>query len=62
MLIEIHTSENERAASLLNFFKIAVSPANGRIFIEYENVDQVPSIYRILEEADIDVFNIELKQ
>ena len=62
MLIEINTSDNNKAAKLLNFFKTTTSSKNGLVYIEYEDVDQLPAIRRILEEAGIKVFNIELIQ
>ncbi|RZL19584.1 MAG: hypothetical protein EOO89_02930 [Pedobacter sp.] len=60
MIIAINTSDNERTAGLLDFFSASVSPENGCVNIDYENLDQVPSICRILVEADIDIFSISM--
>ena len=58
MIIAINTSDNDRTAGLLDFFSSSVSPENGCVNIDYENLEQVPSICRILVEADIDILSI----
>ena len=58
MIIAINTSDNDRTAGLLDFFSSSVSPENGWVNIDYENLEQVPSICRILVEADIDILSI----
>lgn len=59
-LITINTSANNRAAKLLDFFEVSVSPADEWIIIKYESIDQIPSICRLLEEANIEVLHISV--
>ena len=62
MVIAINTSENNRAANLLNFYTVSVSQEDGLVKVAYENIDQIPSICRILIDNNIEIFNVSIEQ
>ena len=62
MVIAISTSENNRAANLLNFYTVSVSQEDGLVKVAYENIDQIPSICRILIDNNIEIFNVSIEQ
>lgn len=61
MVISINTSENNKAADLLDFYVISVSPVDGWVKVTYENLDQIPSICRILIDSNIEILSISLE-
>lgn len=62
MVIAINTSENNRAANLLDFYTVSVSQEDGLVKVAYENIDQIPSICRILIDNNIEIFNVSIEQ
>ncbi len=62
MVIAINTSENNRAANLLDFYAVSVSQEDGLVKVAYENIDQIPSICRILIDNNIEIFNVSIEQ
>ena len=62
MVIAISTSENNRAANLLDFYTVSVSQEDGLVKVAYENIDQIPSICRILIDNNIEIFNVSIEQ
>jgi hypothetical protein len=58
--IVLKTASNGKAAEILFFFATQLSEAGRSIMIEYESCEQVPSICRMLVDADIDIFEIYL--
>jgi hypothetical protein len=62
VVIAINTSENNRAANLLDFYAVSVSQEDGLVKVAYENIDQIPSICRILIDNNIEIFNVSIEQ
>jgi len=62
VVIAINTSENNRAANLLDFYTVSVSQEDGLVKVAYENIDQIPSICRILIDNNIEIFNVSIEQ
>lgn len=61
--IVLKTNDNNRAKKILDFFKIDVSEVGARIIIiEYENLEQVASICRLMVEANIDIAEVFISQ
>jgi hypothetical protein len=58
--IVVRTESNREAAKLFFYFEIEISEMQECIKIKYENCEQVPSICRLLVDADIDILEIYL--
>lgn len=57
-VIVLKTSDNHRAKKILNFFKMEDSDLNTQIVIQYENLEQVASVCRLMVEANIDIAEV----
>lgn len=58
--IVVEVESNIEAVEVLNFFALHLTGTDGYIIIEYESCEQVPSICRLLVDADIGICQIYL--